>query len=365
MNDCRLDNLAVQGDNASMDFYTFLLSGYFMSGEIDVETLQAHLKVAGGKPLVVQVSSVGGDVEIGTGIRNALIQYKAEHNVDIKFDVLGWAQSMGSLITTVPGTKTTVCADSIYMLHNPSAYAFGDYVAMQKKHDWLMLLTDVSRAAYSQKSGKSIEEITAMLDAETFLMGQEIVDAGFADELADNGTGTAVASGDKAERIKQAKTKYEEFKAVALGTVKPQPAPQALEDDMTIIKKPAATPAPAGAAPVAEATGAPAPAVDNSYAEALQAQAKAFAVAMRKLPIDQHIAVQAAFDAGQDASFFEGMVAQHTAVAAATAKGKEAAAQASAQAVGDEINTTAVPTPMSQERPLTAGETGKTIEVGR
>lgn len=340
-----------------MDPYVILLSGVFGYGEIELKDVVSQLASANGRPLVVRISSIGGDVETGVGIRNALTQYVQEHKTDITFDLLGWAQSAASHLTTIPGAKVVVRPNTLWMMHNPQTNAFGDHNTIQSRlNSWLLPITELYRADYRARSA-SPDEVVTQLDAETYLMGQEIIDAGYADELVED---TAVtASGGRDELISLAREEQERFKLVAMGN-RENRAPaqlQELEDNMS-------KPNDSGQNGAA-ATGAGDDAASVAVRVA-EERAKAYGMALRTLPAEMHESVQTAYDGGQDASYFDGMVAHHNAQASAKAAAEEANKHAAAKAEGDKVgdlptNGTGQPAPAIAQA---AGETGTTVEVG-
>lgn len=339
-----------------MNRYTFLLSGIFGYYEIELAQVVEHLARAEGKPITVQLASVGGDVEVGMSIRNALAQYAERNKVDIEFDVLGWAQSTAAYLTTLPGAKVSVRDNTLFMIHNPQAGVFGDHAVLQAKLDWLVPITEQWVDAHTFRSIENRETVVAQLDAETYLMGQEIIDAGFADTLVEENT--VVAIGDRSGLMARAKQEQDRLRAAAMGgPINKVPAQsQGRESVMSNIITPV-TPA-AAAAPVAQA--AP---VDNT-AELLMARAKAYGQAVKELPVEQHDAVHAAFEAGKDASYFEGMVAHASALASTAAAVKEKEAHAAAQAAGGTIPSASGGAPAPAATAKAAGETGAMLEVG-
>ena len=69
------------------------------------------------------------------------------------------------------------------MLHHALGGALGNASDLRHSADILAGFSDILAQEYARKSGRSLAEITAMMDAETWLWGSEIVEAGLADEL--------------------------------------------------------------------------------------------------------------------------------------------------------------------------------------
>jgi hypothetical protein len=73
-----------------------------------------------------------------------------------------------------------VSDNSIFVIHNPYMFVEGDYKRLLKEADWLKRLAFVMASVYSSVSKQKQSDIQSAMDEETFYIGQEIVDAGFA-----------------------------------------------------------------------------------------------------------------------------------------------------------------------------------------
>jgi hypothetical protein len=69
------------------------------------------------------------------------------------------------------------------MVHNPRVLAIGDQNDLQQAATHLESLAATLAQGYAQKTGKGEGEIRQLMDQETWLFGQEIVDEGFADAV--------------------------------------------------------------------------------------------------------------------------------------------------------------------------------------
>jgi hypothetical protein len=69
------------------------------------------------------------------------------------------------------------------MYHNAQGFAIGDQNVMSKLSEYLKKVSNGIASIYAEKSGRKIEKIKKEMDEETYLFGDEIVKAGFADEI--------------------------------------------------------------------------------------------------------------------------------------------------------------------------------------
>jgi ATP-dependent Clp protease, protease subunit len=154
--------------------------GYDVTGK----SIREALDKAKGQDIEIQVSSPGGLVTEGLEIYNLIKNYKGKKTTRL----MGLAASMASYIV-LAGDKVIAEDNAIYMVHNPWGFAMGDYRDMKKTADVLSGFAGVLAKAYARKSGKELSDIRGLMDEETYLYGDEILAAGFADEIEPAGDG--------------------------------------------------------------------------------------------------------------------------------------------------------------------------------
>ena len=126
----------------------------------------------------LHINSPGGDVFDGIAIFNAL----KHHGAAITVHIDGLAASMASVIAMV-GNPVIMPENTMMMIHKPWGFAGGDANDMREYADLLDKVESVLIPAYVEKTGKSSEEIAAMLEDETWLDGSECLALGFADQV--------------------------------------------------------------------------------------------------------------------------------------------------------------------------------------
>lgn len=146
------------------------------------QALELFLDDANGQDIEVEFNSPGGFVFFGLEMANMIRNYPGRTVAHI----VGLAASMSSYIPMM-FDEIIVEDNAIMMIHNPMAGAFGiDYRGAEKLFNRLKALRDLLGKAYSDKSDKDMPEMRKVMDDETFLYGQEIVDAGFADSVSES-----------------------------------------------------------------------------------------------------------------------------------------------------------------------------------
>ncbi len=126
--------------------------------------------------ITVWINSPGGDCIAASRIYTMLLEYKG--NVTIKID--GLAASAASVIA-MAGTEVLMSPTSLMMIHNPLTVAIGDSKEMQKAIDMLKEVKESIINAYEIKTGLSREEISNLMDGETWFDKNKAIEMGLCD----------------------------------------------------------------------------------------------------------------------------------------------------------------------------------------
>lgn len=159
-----------------------------ISGEIgwDVtsQAIADQFRAAKGEDIDIDIASPGGDVFTGIEIYNLVRDYKRENpGAQILMTLKGLGASMASYIMMAPADMVVAEDNAVFMIHNPWSFAAGDYRAMAETGEFLGGLASLMADAYVKKTGKKKAEIRSLMDAETWLFGDEIKAAGFVDDM--------------------------------------------------------------------------------------------------------------------------------------------------------------------------------------
>nr|DAH47699.1 MAG TPA: putative ATP dependent Clp protease [Caudoviricetes sp.] len=134
--------------------------------------------------ITVHINSVGGSLYAGVSIYNRLKELPA--NVVTIND--GLAASAASVIFQA-GNPRKVNAGSCLMIHEAAVLLMGYYQNKDLKTEMKRLDAHnrTAIAAYAEATGIDSDTIKSALSKETWMTGQEAVDAGYADEVIDSG----------------------------------------------------------------------------------------------------------------------------------------------------------------------------------
>ncbi|MFK0570563.1 head maturation protease, ClpP-related [Endozoicomonas sp.] len=126
----------------------------------------------------VRVNCRGGMVFEGIAIYNTLRLHKANVHISIE----GLAASIASVIA-MAGDTVTIAENAMMMIHNLYGWAQGDAEAMRKTADVMDKIADSITVSYTDRTGKSIEEMKALMESETWYTAAEALEAGLVDQV--------------------------------------------------------------------------------------------------------------------------------------------------------------------------------------
>jgi len=141
------------------------------------------------KELNVVINSGGGSVFSASEIYTELKKFAG----NVKVEIVGVAASAASVIA-MAGTHIAMAPTGQLMIHNAMNSAEGDYRVMNHNSDFLQKVNRSIMNAYISKTGKTVDELKQLMDAETWMTAQEAKEAGFIDEIMFESEVGAVAS---------------------------------------------------------------------------------------------------------------------------------------------------------------------------
>lgn len=135
-------------------------------------------QIRGRGDLVININSPGGDFFEGLAIYNLLKGHAGKKTVNI----IGMAASAASLIAAA-GDEVLIGAAAYVMIHNTWGLVVGDKNDMTAAAAAFEKFDQGARVIYAAQTGKKDAEIGQLMDDETWFLGQEAIDQGFATGL--------------------------------------------------------------------------------------------------------------------------------------------------------------------------------------
>lgn len=137
-----------------------------------------QLANANGEDVIVSINSPGGYVSDGSEIYTTLKNYPGH----VEVQIVGLAASAASFIA-MAADKVRISPTAQMMIHNASMWGFGDHRDMTKAAEMLKSTDKAIVNAYTLKSGKSAEELLAMMAEETWMEAQQALENNLVDEI--------------------------------------------------------------------------------------------------------------------------------------------------------------------------------------
>lgn len=168
--------LSKEGRTAQIDIYGNITSWPCEAGDMSAAILSKQLEgLSDIDEISVHINSYGGEVKEGLAIYNALRSHKAR----VKTVCDGMACSIASVIF-MAGDERVMHEASLLMVHNAWASGCGNAAELRKQADDLDAITEASKAAYLSRISIDADELTALMDAETWIAPDAAVAMGFA-----------------------------------------------------------------------------------------------------------------------------------------------------------------------------------------
>lgn len=179
------------GTTADLDIYGDISSCWWDDDAMSASKLSKQLDELGDVSQInVHINSYGGEVAEGLAIYSALRRHKAR----VRTTCDGFACSIASVIF-MAGDERLMSDASLLMIHNAWTSAWGVNAAdLRKLADDMDTITSASKSAYMARVSITEDELTELMDAETWISPADAVDMGFATEIE------TFESGDKASQ---------------------------------------------------------------------------------------------------------------------------------------------------------------------
>ena len=172
-------NLTKNKDN-SADLILYGDIGDSWLDDVSSKNIANELKNLDVSTINLRINSGGGDVFTAIAISNLLKNHKA--NVIAHID--GLAASAATIITSACD-KVIMPKNALFMIHNPWTVVGGEAKDMIKTAEQLDKVKNSIINTYKSKTNLEIEEISKLMDEETWLDPYEAKEKGFIDEISD------------------------------------------------------------------------------------------------------------------------------------------------------------------------------------
>lgn len=162
--------------SADLYFYGDIVSDWWGAWQDEDQypaAIKDFLAAQAGKDLNVYINSGGGSVFAGIAIYNMIKRHAAKNKVQIHID--GLAGSIASIIAFAGSEPPKIPSNAFFMIHNPWSFAEGNAEELRKMANDLDVIAVGMLSIYEEnlKDGISIDTIKELMNAETWLSGEE------------------------------------------------------------------------------------------------------------------------------------------------------------------------------------------------
>lgn len=168
---------AANSNDNTISIFDVIGSDYWGEG-VTANRIAGALRSMNGEDVTVSINSPGGDMFEGLAIYNQLREYSGK--VTVK--VLGIAASAASIIA-MAGDEVQIGRGAFLMIHNCWVVAVGNRLDLARAAQDMEPFDRAMQDIYSARSGLDAETVSAMMDNETYIGGNDAVEKGFADRL--------------------------------------------------------------------------------------------------------------------------------------------------------------------------------------
>lgn len=167
------------GDEATLYLYDAIVSDDFWGG-VSAQSFVKALNEITADVIHIRIDSPGGDVFPARAMAQAI----REHKSTIIAHIDGWCASAATFIA-VAADDSVITPGGVFMIHKAWTIAAGNADDFTSVADVLSRLDETIVADYQLKTDADAELIRTQMTEETYFFGQEAVDAGFVDALAE------------------------------------------------------------------------------------------------------------------------------------------------------------------------------------
>jgi ATP-dependent protease ClpP protease subunit len=136
--------------------------------------------------IVLRINSPGGSVFDGLAIFNTIVA----HRGPVRVEILGVAASAASLVA-MAGDEIAIAENAFVMVHRSWGMTLGNTIDHADMAAMLAKVDGSLAGTYASRTGRAESEMMALMDAETWLKGEEVLNAGFATKILPAAPGNA------------------------------------------------------------------------------------------------------------------------------------------------------------------------------
>lgn len=223
---------AIRGDTLELAIYGDIGENFWTGEGITPASVKSEIDKAGKfSAISVRINSTGGSVFDGVAIYNLL----RAQNRPVAVSIDGIAASIASIIA-MAGDTITMGKGALMMVHSPWSMMAGSATELRQMADSLDTIGASMADIYVAKSGKSKDEVLAIMATETWMSAEDAVSNGFATDIA-QGDAKARAAARGFPMLARLKNVPEALKSSVDGEGEAAPQEPPAADSITVLRE--------------------------------------------------------------------------------------------------------------------------------
>lgn len=170
--------VVAKGDSAEIYLYDVIGEDFWTGAGITADMFLNAVESIKADTIHLRIDSPGGDVFAARNIVSAM----RRSNVRFVAHIDSLAASAASVIA-VAADEVLIARGAMMMIHNAWTIATGDHQKMQSTAELLKKIDGTIIADYAEKTGMDKADISALMNAVTWMTDDETVQKGFADAV--------------------------------------------------------------------------------------------------------------------------------------------------------------------------------------
>jgi ATP-dependent Clp endopeptidase proteolytic subunit ClpP len=170
-------------DGAIVDAETqaFFREWYGDDTSVSFKSFRDQIKSLNAKTYNIYVNSPGGLVTDAMAMHDLIVDMR---NQGKQVNTIGRGIIASAATYILMAGNSSMSENSWFMIHNVSGYAWGDVNQVEQMAVTLRKFNDAARDFYAKATGKRKEDITKMMDAETWMTAEEAKQHGFVSSVS-------------------------------------------------------------------------------------------------------------------------------------------------------------------------------------
>jgi ATP-dependent protease ClpP protease subunit len=165
-------------ETVEIDLFGDIGEGWFDEDSISMESVKEKINNAVGKDIILNISSLGGDVNHAFAIHDILKMHKG----NIKANIIGMTASSGTIIS-MGANNIQMSENALFLVHNAWSMAVGNADDMRATANDLDVIDDRIANIYKGVTGKRKTQILSLMSEERWLTADEAKEFGFINKV--------------------------------------------------------------------------------------------------------------------------------------------------------------------------------------